>query len=191
MNDEAAPAPAAKPRAGPFQWVVGTLVGLLLVAMLFQAVQQARRTALLPDTVPAPAFTVQRLGGGTVSLDGLKGKVVLLDFWATWCPPCRHELPSLVRVAKEFEGDGVTLVAASRDEPETAAVAVSYFVDQVLPALREHAVVFAPDLMARQYHVDSLPTLYILDREGRVFDSAKGELTEAQLRRRVAKAVGK
>jgi thiol-disulfide isomerase/thioredoxin len=176
-------------KSGGASWGVIILVALIGAALLVQAVQQARRSSLLNEGTPAPAFSLERFGGGALTLDELKGRVVLLDFWATWCPPCRDEMPYLVKVARELEPQGVTLVAASRDEPETARVVIGMFVDQIEPGLRAHPIVFAPDYVAAQYRVDSLPTLYILDRQGKVFDAVKGQLSESELRRRVQKAV--
>ncbi|MGQ0506557.1 MAG: TlpA family protein disulfide reductase [Myxococcaceae bacterium] len=169
-------------------WVSRILTGLLVFGILATGVYEGRKGSLLNDK-PAPDFTAQKLGGGTLSLSELRGKVVLLDFWATWCPPCREEMPYLVKVAKELESQGVVLVAASRDEPESAERMVRLFISRMLPPLGEHTVVFARGDMARAYHVEALPTLYLIDRNGTVVDGARGQLSESQLRGKLEKVL--
>jgi thiol-disulfide isomerase/thioredoxin len=128
-------------------------------------------------------------GGGTLSLGELKGKVVMLDFWATWCPPCQAEMPSLLKLAKEYEGQGLVFVAASRDDMPDAPMYVQEFVQSRMPELGQY-VVYAPDEMAAAFQVTALPTLYFLDKEGHVIDAQRGMLEEDALRRRVERALG-
>src|SRR5260370_19367839 len=81
----------------------GVLVALILVAFLYGGLRVARRPHLVGKGALAPSFTLERYGGGRISLDELRGKVVLLNFWATWCPPCVEEMPSLLKVARSEE----------------------------------------------------------------------------------------
>ncbi len=94
-------------------------------------------SSLLPDGTVAPELTFEKLGGGTLDTKELAGQVVLLDFWATWCPPCREEMPWLVSLEKEFEAKGVRFVAASEDD-ERPLVGI-YAKDKVL-GLEPYAV---------------------------------------------------
>jgi len=182
----------AGPRPERHTWsktllAVVAFLGVAGVAWL--GVEEARRARLVADGTTAPVVEMQKYEGGTLSLEELKGKVVMLDFWATWCPPCQAEMPSLVKLAKEYEGEGLVFVAASRDDMPEAPLLVEDFVNRQLPELGPY-VVYAPDAMAAAFQVSALPTLYFLDREGRVIDAQRGMLTEDELRRRIERALG-
>jgi thiol-disulfide isomerase/thioredoxin len=166
-------------------WAVALLGGIMLV---FAGVQEARQGALVSDGTSVPSFRLQRYAGGTLELSALRGKVVMLDFWATWCPPCVYEMPYLVKVAREYESKGLVFVAASRDDGDTAPYVVDAFIKQRLPDLAPYAV-YAPDEMAQVFQVQALPTLYLLDREGKVVDAQRGALDEDELRRRVERVL--
>lgn len=183
---------AGQRRPGQYGWskvllVVTGLLGLGGVAYL--GVQEALRARLTPDGTEAPDFKLQKYDGGTMALSDLRGKVVMLDFWATWCPPCHEEMPSLVKLAKEYEGKGLAFVAASRDDMPDAPLFVEEYVKSRIPELAPY-VVYATDEMAMAFQVSALPTLYFLDREGRVVDAQRGMLSEDALRRRVERALG-
>ncbi len=82
---------------------------------------RAQRFAANPALVLlplAPAFTVATLDGGTFNLDRMQGKVILLDFWATWCGPCMEELPQIQKIAKDFAGQPLVILSVSWDEDE-------------------------------------------------------------------------
>ncbi len=112
----------------------------------------------------APDFTLPALGGGTIRLAELKGQVVMLNFWATWCPPCRAEMPAMERLYREYASRGFAIVAIDyREGP-----------DLVQPFVEELGLTF-PIALDRdgkvtdaKYPTGGLPTTYILDRQGRV-----------------------
>ncbi|WP_430384381.1 TlpA family protein disulfide reductase [Archangium violaceum] len=179
-----------KPGRHGWSWVLLLVTGLCGVgALAYLGVQEALRARLASDGMAAPTMKLERYEGGTLSLADLKGKVVMLDFWATWCPPCQAEMPSLVKLAKEYEGKGLVFVAASRDDMPDAPMFVQEFILSRMPELAPY-VVYAPDELAAAFQVTALPTLYFLDREGRVVDAQRGMLDEAALRRRVEQALG-
>ncbi len=183
-----APPPHPKKAGAGTKLVLGLLAGLGLAGVVYLGVMEAQRSRLVPDGASAPSFELARHQGGTLKLDELRGKVVMLDFWATWCPPCREEMPALVKLAKEYEPRGLVFVAASRDEGERAPRLVEAFIRRNLPELAPY-VVYAGDDMARAFQVSALPTLYFLDREGKVMDAQRGALSEDALRRRIERAL--
>lgn len=183
------PPPAPRPQgdfAAKALLVVTAVSGL--AGLVYLGVMEAQRSKLMPDGAPSPSFEMERYGGGKLSLEELRGKVVMLDFWATWCPPCQEEIPYLVKLAKEYEGKGLVFVAASRDDDDIKEEVVGQFVRRRLPELAPY-VVYASDEMARAYKVEALPTLYFLDREGRVSDAVRGMMSESAIRRRIESAL--
>ncbi|HZH04648.1 MAG TPA: TlpA disulfide reductase family protein, partial [Myxococcaceae bacterium] len=117
MATDAGDAETAPPRKGGGRWGLALFSAALAVAMVVQLTAETRRSQLLERGSAAPPFSAARHGGGALSSDVLRGRVVMLDFWATWCPPCVEEMPSLLKLAREYEGRGLTLVAANRDDP--------------------------------------------------------------------------
>jgi thiol-disulfide isomerase/thioredoxin len=168
--------------------VSAVIVGLLLLGAALMGWQEVEDSRRLPDGSPAPDFTVERFEGGSVTLSALKGHVVLVDFWATWCPPCREEMPYLVKLAKQYEAQGVRLVAVSNDDLDEQREAVGRFVER-LPELKPYAVFGTPQLGA-DYLVRVLPTLYVIDRQGHIVASGTGQASEAQIERWIEKALG-
>lgn len=159
-----------------------------LAGLVYLGVMEAQRSRLVPEGAAPPSFQMERYGGGKLALSDLRGKVVMLDFWATWCPPCQEEMPSLVKLAKEYESQGLVFVAASRDDDDVKEEVVRQFVDRFLPELAPY-VVYANDEVATAFKVEALPTLYFLDREGKVTDAVRGMMSEPAIRRRIENAL--
>lgn len=159
-------------------WVTGLLVaGLLIGAVLMGFVET--KTAL--DGQPAPQFELTLFTGGQISSEQLKGKVVMLDFWATWCPPCIEEMPWLVKVAKEYESRGVAFVAVSHDDGDTAVEDVTRFIARDVPDLKPYVAYGDPATGAR-FKVRALPTIFILDKKGQITGSQTGQVSERKVR---------
>ncbi len=185
VTDTSRRAPA---RGGRF--VTGLLVALLLAAIAYLGVREAQHHALVHKGTVAPSFQLARYAGGRLALDDLRGKVVMLDFWATWCPPCIAEMPSLVKLAQEFEPRGLVLVAANRDEGETAKAEVGIFVAKHVPNLAR-SIVFADYATALSYRIESLPTMYFIARDGKILESYSGYASESVLRSRIERALAR
>ncbi len=162
-------------------------VGVLLLAAIFAGWYQTSGGARLSDGTVAPAFTVKKFSGGDVSLASLKGQVVVLNFWATWCPPCRDEMPYVVKLGTEFEHQGVTLVAASIDDPDTATEELEGFVGR-MPALAPFAA-YANGPLVAQYKVGPVPTTYVIGKSGSIYASVEGQVSESTLRRWITGAL--
>lgn len=126
----------------------------------------------------APSFELLTLDGEVVSLESLEGKVVLVNFWATWCPPCRVEMPGFQRVYEVKRDEGFEIVAISTDRAGEGVVR---------DFLEERSLTF-PAAMAsasvvRDFGgVRALPTSFLVDREGRIRQEVKGLFSEPALR---------
>ena len=162
-------------------------VALLLVGAVMMGWQEVLSQDLLPPHSIAPPFKLERIDAPSIDLASLKGKVVVVNFWATWCPPCREELPYLISTVKEFEPRGVVLVAINRDDrPEQRDVVTAYL--SSLPQLAPYAALGSP-ADAERYQVKALPSVFVLDREGKLSASFQGQASESQLRRWIKAAL--
>ena len=112
---------------------------------------------------PAPPYVAATLAGDSLSLESLRGRVVLLNFWATWCAPCRHETPFLQQLYESRRSDGLVIVGASLDTGDAR--------DQVEAFVAEYGVTY-PILVDHQmkgmdrYRVLGLPATFLVDRDG-------------------------
>jgi cytochrome c-type biogenesis protein len=112
---------------------------------------------------PAPAYGGRTLAGDSVALADLRGKVVLLNFWATWCTPCRHETPFLDSLHAERSPQGLEVVGVSMDAPSAR--------DQVADFVRElgvrYTILLDPQMRGEAlYRVVGLPATFLVDRDG-------------------------
>ena len=127
----------------------------------------------LPAGTPAPAFTTTTLAGKPLSLRSLRGKVVLLDYWATWCGPCRMATPTMQALHKKFHSQGFTVVGMSVDASDTVA--------QVKPFVKAFGITYtvtaSPAANGRAqyaYRANSIPSQYLIDKRGIVRWSQSG-----------------
>jgi thiol-disulfide isomerase/thioredoxin len=129
----------------------------------------------------APDFTLSTLSGEPVTLSALKGKPVLVNFWATWCPPCRAEMPDLDEVARANAAGGLQVVAVNlREEPD----AVGGYLRTIGVGLG--AVLDHDGNVFRQYRITGLPTTVAVGRDGVVKEIHVGPLTKKAIESRVA-----
>lgn len=117
----------------------------------------------------APAFRLARLEGGTRGKHDYRGRVVLLNFWASWCPPCREEFPSLLRLQRDLGGRDFTVVAIAVADSEGA-------VSRFLEGRRPDFDVLLDDARrtADDYRAAGVPVTYLVDREGRLLAGRTG-----------------
>lgn len=132
----------------------------------------------------APAFTVTTLNGQDVSLDGLAGKVVLIDFWATWCGPCREDLTQIRDIAREFKGEPLVVISVSLDKDEAKWKAFVAKNDMTWLQCRD-----ASGDMARLFAVRAIPRTFMIDADGVLQDERGGYGgVDSELRRLCARA---
>ena len=126
---------------------------------------------------PAPDFTAQTVDGKTVRLSDLKGRVVMLDFWTSWCPPCRREAPTLAEVYREYQGKNVEFIGvAIWDDPEDVSRFVESF-DISYPNL-----VDARGRIGISYGVIGIPEKFFIDPNGDVVRKLVGPIESETLR---------
>jgi peroxiredoxin len=123
-----------------------------------------------PKKFEAPDFTLKNIDGNEVSLSDYKGKIVFINFWATWCGPCRHEVPAFVELQEEYGKDDLVILGISVDRGDLSVVpafAKDYNINyEVLYASAE--------VVAMYGGINSIPTTYIVDREGYIRDGRIG-----------------
>jgi len=131
----------------------------------------------------APGFTLLSLSGEKVSLSDFQGKVVVIDFWATWCPPCRQLIPNLVELHKRHSGKGLAIVGIALDREGIRVV--EPFVRQ---ARIPYPVLLGNQGVTEAYgRVESIPTLFIIDREGKVVRKLVGYHSFEELESQVSR----
>jgi peroxiredoxin len=132
----------------------------------------------------APDFSLKDAHGRSLSLSSLRGKVVLINFWATWCPPCKAEMPSMNRLYNEIRNRGFEVVAISTDN------SLSTIKDFLARNRIDFPVLFdETKLVTRQYHVFSMPTTFLIDRSGMIVEKFYGEedWTDPVIRKKIEK----
>lgn len=140
-------------------------------------VERASSSALGTDE-PAPDFELDRMNGDTFHLDAHRGEVVVINFWATWCPPCREEIPGFVKLQKEYGDDGLTIVGVSMDDGGFSTVRP--FAEKMNI---NYPLVMDDGKVGRAYGpVRALPSTFVVGPDGMIQHVRSGYLPEAQLR---------
>ncbi|MCX6569775.1 MAG: TlpA disulfide reductase family protein [Candidatus Aminicenantes bacterium] len=116
------------------------------------------------EAVPAPEFSLQDLQGNALSLASYKGKVLVLNFWATWCPPCRREIPDFIEAYKELKGKGLEILGVSVDE-----LSVDVLRDWTQKAGMNYPVAMATAKIIADYRPgEYIPATIVIDRRGTI-----------------------
>lgn len=138
----------------------------LAVAIGFFAL--ASQIPLLGDT--APAWELKDVKGNPVKLSDFKGKVVILDFWATWCPPCRAEIPHFIGLQDKYGKQGLVIVGVSVDEGGPEVVSSFVKANKI-----NYPIVLGNLDVAQKYDAtDGIPTTFVIDRKGNIVSKHLG-----------------
>jgi peroxiredoxin len=143
--------------------------------------QLAAAFGVASANVAAPDFQLTTLDGAVVSRDALRGKVVLVNFWATWCPPCRVEMPGFQDVYDRKKAEGFTILGISTDAAGAQHVSRYLWEHEIT-----YPVAMASGGIARAFGgARALPTSYLLDRQGRIRHTVTGIFAEVALEQAV------
>jgi len=137
-------------------------------------------TAPTAPSVPAPAWKLRTPDGREVSSTDFAGKVMVVNFWATWCPPCRAEIPDLIELQKKYGNEGLVIVGISLDQD--GAGVVGKFVEA---KGINYPVVLGDDAVVAAFGgFEGIPTTFIIDRQGQIRDRLTGADTAAGFEKR-------
>ncbi len=129
-----------------------------------------KKMGIIPiEKKETPQFELEDLSGNKVSLKDYKGKIVFLNFWASWCPACRIEMPSMEKLWQKFKDKDFVIVAVDLGEPK----------EKVLSFIKQNKLTFPVLLDKKQktmrpYQITAIPTTYIIDRDGKIIGKAIG-----------------
>jgi len=152
-----------------------TLKFLLALFLFMTSEQGTIRAKLEPagQRTPAPEFALTDASGRTASLAQYRGKVVLLDFWATWCGGCKHEIPWFEEFSTAYGSKGLAVVGESLDDEGWKALR---------PFLAQHPInyriVMGNEAVSKQYAIDGMPDTFLIDRQGRIAAAYKSGVVD-------------
>jgi peroxiredoxin len=157
----------------------------MLVALSLAAVAVAAPAALAPASV-APDFTLKSAEGRNLRLAEQRGRVVMVNFWATWCGPCKVEMPHLNRLHEKYRSAGFVLLGVNVDDDPKAALALATRLGITFPVLFD-----SEKAVSKLYALDSMPFTVLIDRDGKVRHLHRGyrEGMEALYERQVRELV--
>lgn len=161
------------------RWIAGAVVAVALVVLIAaffpSEIDQNRGPAQVVG-MTAPDVTVPLVTGGSVNLGSLRGHDVLLNLWATWCGPCRREMPALERLAREQPGRLVVVAVDQGEDPATARQFARRF-GVTFPVASDEG-----QRLGTQLHLAGMPSSFFIDRRGVIREAVDGEMTYETMR---------
>lgn len=142
---------------------------LLLASLWLLVSLQACAAESEQKPAPAPDFKLQTTDGKTVQLKDLQGQVVMINFWATWCGPCRKEMPALSQIYDDYKNAGFTLLGVNLDQEASEALAYLQKAPVSFPVLLD-----SKGQVADLYGNTAMPSSYFIDKQGRLAEVHQG-----------------
>jgi len=156
-----------------FLYLFAVIALVMMVACNRKDSSLKSKQAVPSENKPAPEIVVTGMNGSPLKLSDLKGKVVLLNFWATWCPPCREEIPSMIKLNKAMAGKPFQMVAVSIDEGGKPAIE-SFFKTDGFSELPVY--IDTDNKAANAYGITGVPETFIIDKNGIIVKKVIGPL---------------
>ncbi len=148
----------------------------LSLALVFTALVLLTSAISAAEGKAAPDFALKDLGGKDISLDDYKGKVVFLNFWATWCPPCRQEIPGFIEAYEKYKGDGLVILGVAVSDRENS---VKSYVEK---SKMTYPVAMGDTKIVKDYDPgNAIPTTIVIDRDGNIFHKHVGFMDQSQV----------
>jgi peroxiredoxin len=163
------------------------IVAMIAAGKYITRVRHNKSVTLVGDVrgIPAPDFELASLDGRKVKLSDYRGKAVLLNFWATWCSPCKVEMPWFVDLQKKYGNDGLVVLGVAMDDSDNSKIA--QFASEMGV---NYPVLLGTDKVSEQYgNVQFLPTTFYIDREGRIIGKGTGLLGRGEIEENIQKAL--
>jgi len=160
------------PHQSRFRWGWMIVLTIVVIALILGA-QLSQQNRVQPQAgETAPSFNLTTFEGEAISLESLRGKIVIVNFWASWCPPCHDEAPELQAIAEDYANQNVVVVGVNWLDTEREALAFMAQYGLTYPS--------GPDMgerIAQSYHIAAAPENYVIDRNGIVADVVLGPVT--------------
>jgi len=182
-----APEPSGPATRSPLALIV---VAFVVALMLYIGYHQARRNGAgspqrLTQSKVAPDFSLESLDGGTMRLSDLRGKAVLLNFWATWCGPCKIEMPWFVDLQNQYGSQGLQIVGVAMDDASKEDIS-KFAKDMGV----NYPILIGKESVGDQYGgVPALPESFLISRDGKIVDKIIGLIGKAEIEDAVKKAL--
>ena len=138
--------------------------------------------AAMPALGAAPAWKLMDVNGKSISSEQFKGKVVVVDFWATWCGPCREEIPGYIALQKKYGADKLAIVGVSLDQAGPDVVKAFIAKNGV-----NYQMVMGDDAVQTAFGgLEAIPTTFLIDRTGQIRDKKVGSMPTAEYEQKIA-----